>query len=85
MNHSKEWEILRHQGRKYRREKTIMVTIIVSLLIINAILSNIVWCSRHNNENASAAVITQAAEDTPLPSAHEKPRKNVRGICDTGG
>ena len=53
-NHSKEWEILRFQEKKHKREKAVLISIIMVLLIINLVLANIVWSSRHNNETASA-------------------------------
>lgn len=53
--HSEQWNILRRQGRKHRREKAILISIIVVLFIINCVLCHIVWSSRHNNETASAA------------------------------
>lgn len=85
--HSKEWEIMRYQGKKHRREKAVLIAIIVVLLIINAILSNIVWSSRHNNETASAAdvAIMQAERNAMRPPTTEKPHKKQRVIRDTGG
>lgn len=84
--HSKEWNILRYQGQKHKREKAVLYAIIL-LLIIALVLSNIVWYSRHNNETASAAtpVITQAVDDVSFPPTIEKPRRKERVIRDTGG
>lgn len=53
-NHSREWEILRFQAKKHKRERVVLISIIMVLLIINLVLANIVWSSRHNNETASA-------------------------------
>lgn len=52
--HSREWEILRFQEKKHKRERAALISIIMVLLIINLVLANIVWSSRHNNETASA-------------------------------
>lgn len=53
-NHSREWEILRFQEKKHKRERAVLISIIMVLLIVNLVLANIVWSSRHNNETASA-------------------------------
>ena len=65
--HSEQWEILRRQGRKHKKEKAVLILIIVVLFLINCVLCHIVWGSRHNNETASAAapdILTEAATAT---------------------
>ena len=54
MEHSEVWSTLKRQGKKYRREKAIMVFVIIVLVIVNLVLANIIWCARHNNETANA-------------------------------
>ncbi len=68
-NHSREWEILRFQEKKHRRERVVFISIIMVLLIINCVLANIVWSSRHNNETSSAItpeIQTAAVATAPI-------------------
>lgn len=53
MEHSEVWSTLKRQGLKYKREKAVLYAIII-LLVIALILTNIIWCARHNNETANA-------------------------------
>lgn len=84
--HSEQWEILRYQGKLYQREKFVLYTIIV-LLIVALVLSNIVWASRHNSETASAeeVAIVQAVEGVKAPPENETSRRKGRVIRSTGG
>ncbi len=85
--HSEQWEILRIQGKLYKREKIVLYAIII-LLIIALVLTNIVWASRHNSETAQAATseITQATVAVAmLPAKPETPKRKERVIRDTGG
>ncbi len=91
-NHSREWEILRFQEKKHRREKAVLTVIIAVLLIINCVLANIVWSSRHNNETAEAAspeIQTAAVATVPIVvnSINRTKRCNkkdwVRDVCMT--
>ena len=85
--HSDQWEILRFQGKMYQREKIVLYTIII-LLIIALVLSNIIWASRHNSESASAEnpEITQTTEAVAmLPIKSETPKRKKGVIRDTGG
>lgn len=86
--HSEQWELLKKQGKKHRRERAIMVFVIIVLVIVNFVLANIVWQARHNNETASADTpeIAQATEAVALLSSKpESPKKKERVIRDTGG
>lgn len=85
--HSDQWEILRFQGKMYQREKIVLYTIII-LLIIALVLSNIIWASRHNSETASAEnpeIIQTTEAVAMLPIKSETPKRKERVIRDTGG
>lgn len=77
--HSREWEIIRYQERKHKRERVVLISIIMVLLIINLVLAKIVWCSRHNNETASAnPPEIQTAAVTTAPIVAEKINRTIK-------
>ena len=92
-NHSEQWEILRFQEKKHRREKAVLIVIIAVLLIINCVLAHIVWSSRHNNETAEAAspeIQTAAVATSPIVAhsinrTYKRCNKKewVRDVCMT--
>lgn len=85
MNHSEVWSTLKRQGLKHKKEKAVLYTIII-LLVIALILTNIIWCARHNNETAEAvsSEIREAVEVTEaLPPLQKNSKK--KEFNDSGG
>lgn len=85
MEHSEVWSTLKRQGLKHKREKAVLYAIII-LLVIALILTNIIWCARHNNETANAVnpEIKEAVEVTEaLPPQLKSSKK--KEYYDSGG
>lgn len=87
MEHSEVWSTLKRQGVKHKREKAVLYTIIV-LLVIALVITNIIWCARHNNETANAVnpeiEIKEAVEVTEALPPQQKSLKK-KEYNDSGG
>lgn len=87
MEHSEVWSTLKRQGLKHKKEKAVLYTIIV-ILVIALILTNIIWCARHNNETANAVnpevEIKEAVEVTEALPPQQKSSKK-KEYYDSGG
>lgn len=85
MEHSEVWSTLKRQGLKHKREKAVLYTIIV-LLVIALVITNIIWRARHNNETANAVnpEIKEVVEVTEALPPQQKSSKK-KEYNDSGG